>query len=122
MVHDACSYFLFFFNDTATTEIYTLSLHDALPILGVCVDGHDRGIVGEQVFAAECFHEPLLDFVFGGSTVTGAPADFLKGGNDDRIDAVARGKVRLDLFCAPGGFELRNQIGGAHNILTQATQ
>src|SRR2546426_8497697 len=28
-----CVYFLFFFfNDTATTEIYTLSLHDALPI------------------------------------------------------------------------------------------
>ena len=24
--------FVFFFNDTATTEIYTLSLHDALPI------------------------------------------------------------------------------------------
>src|SRR3712207_7971763 len=27
-----CFSFLFFFNDTATTEIYTLSLHDALPI------------------------------------------------------------------------------------------
>src|SRR5689334_25395058 len=27
--------FFFFFNDTATTEIYTLSLHDALPIFGV---------------------------------------------------------------------------------------
>src|SRR6266480_7004655 len=27
-------FFFFFFNDTATTEIYTLSLHDALPILG----------------------------------------------------------------------------------------
>src|SRR3712207_8423340 len=26
---------LFFFNDTATTEIYTLSLHDALPILAI---------------------------------------------------------------------------------------
>src|SRR6478672_13924433 len=26
------SHFFFFFNDTATTEIYTLSLHDALPI------------------------------------------------------------------------------------------
>src|SRR2546422_9510140 len=25
-------YYVFFFNDTATTEIYTLSLHDALPI------------------------------------------------------------------------------------------
>src|SRR2546430_16492457 len=30
--------FFFFFNDTATTEIYTLSLHDALPILPAC--GH----------------------------------------------------------------------------------
>ena len=31
-VMDACLFFFFFFNDTATTEIYTLSLHDALPI------------------------------------------------------------------------------------------
>src|SRR5439155_13579302 len=29
---DVLSFFLFFFNDSATTEIYTLSLHDALPI------------------------------------------------------------------------------------------
>ena len=32
-------FFFFFFNDTATTEIYTLSLHDALPIYGVKVAG-----------------------------------------------------------------------------------
>src|SRR2546426_6382828 len=31
MSYSICSFF-FFFNDTATTEIYTLSLHDALPI------------------------------------------------------------------------------------------
>src|SRR2546430_2841500 len=31
-VHHPIDYVLFFFNDTATTEIYTLSLHDALPI------------------------------------------------------------------------------------------
>src|SRR3712207_5552747 len=31
--------FIFFFNDTATTEIYTLSLHDALPILASEVEG-----------------------------------------------------------------------------------
>src|SRR2546430_7778127 len=31
-----CLFFFFFFNDTATTEIYTLSLHDALPILHSC--------------------------------------------------------------------------------------
>src|SRR3989304_4269271 len=30
--HGSTSYAVFFFNDTATTEIYTLSLHDALPI------------------------------------------------------------------------------------------
>src|SRR6266853_6260984 len=29
-------FFFFFFNDTATTEIYTLSLHDALPISSAC--------------------------------------------------------------------------------------
>src|SRR5258708_2743029 len=31
-IHFPQSVFFFFFNDTATTEIYTLSLHDALPI------------------------------------------------------------------------------------------
>src|SRR5256885_14171249 len=35
-----CFFFFFFFNDTATTEIYTLSLHDALPI-SERVDRHD---------------------------------------------------------------------------------
>src|SRR3989337_3446151 len=40
----ACVLFCFFFNDTATTEIYTLSLHDALPISQVPIDHgpHDR--------------------------------------------------------------------------------
>src|SRR3712207_7177777 len=32
MREEGISAFFFFFNDTATTEIYTLSLHDALPI------------------------------------------------------------------------------------------
>src|SRR6266853_4682400 len=34
---DISSFFSFFFNDTATTEIYTLSLHDALPIWPSCI-------------------------------------------------------------------------------------
>src|ERR1044071_2789218 len=40
------SYAACFFNDTATTEIYTLSLHDALPICheaGTAVDDHRNG-------------------------------------------------------------------------------
>src|SRR5215813_14550821 len=40
-------FFFFFFNDTATTEIYTLSLHDALPIYlhrdGVCLYFNQSG-------------------------------------------------------------------------------
>ena len=32
LVHGRVCSLFFFFNDTATTEIYTLSLHDALPI------------------------------------------------------------------------------------------
>src|SRR5260370_33887223 len=34
--------FIFFFNDTATTEIYTLSLHDALPISAAESPGEGR--------------------------------------------------------------------------------
>src|SRR5256885_12107514 len=39
-------FFCFFFNDTATTEIYTLSLHDALPIcpFGLAAFFHARGL------------------------------------------------------------------------------
>src|SRR6266508_6608554 len=33
--HHVLFFFFFFFNDTATTEIYTLSLHDALPIFSM---------------------------------------------------------------------------------------
>src|ERR1051326_9615879 len=43
----------FFFNDTATTEIYTLSLHDALPICNI-----DRAAAGDSSDAAglRAFH------------------------------------------------------------------
>src|SRR5688572_31983847 len=37
-------FFFFFFNDTATTEIYTLSLHDALPIWISC----DERVIGSR--------------------------------------------------------------------------
>src|SRR3712207_4216311 len=46
----------FFFNDTATTEIYTLSLHDALPIYRLAGDLAYRdggGRVGHEAFVAD---------------------------------------------------------------------
>src|SRR3712207_9550690 len=39
----------FFFNDTATTEIYTLSLHDALPISLQFLPGGAAGALGAPV-------------------------------------------------------------------------
>src|SRR5260221_4826368 len=42
----------FFFNDTATTEIYTLSLHDALPISTRCCTSNIR----PENRAAACCH------------------------------------------------------------------
>src|SRR3712207_8372348 len=61
----------FFFNDTATTEIYTLSLHDALPILAgdaALLDG-EAGAVTGGVDVLDALHarvavdreEPLRD-------------------------------------------------------------
>src|SRR5256885_1874567 len=41
--------FFFFFNDTATTEIYTLSLHDALPICDFLSQGIYSGVRGHFV-------------------------------------------------------------------------
>src|SRR2546430_17442349 len=43
------TFFFFFFNDTATTEIYTLSLHDALPISDGAM-GNDKGVSRRELF------------------------------------------------------------------------
>src|SRR3712207_8300926 len=69
VVQSSC-YFtvLFFFNDTATTEIYTLSLHDALPIFypgvragGVALAGADRRAASARIDAEAARWEALPD-------------------------------------------------------------
>src|SRR2546422_2393384 len=56
---------LFFFNDTATTEIYTLSLHDALPI---CPRERRRRLSQPQISQADVVEdfEPRGDLGNGG--------------------------------------------------------
>src|SRR3712207_7628857 len=61
-------FFFFFFNDTATTEIYTLSLHDALPI---------------SAWSAGARHRPRCP------AAGGVPAGVVRGG-----DAGLRGGLR----------------------------
>src|ERR1035441_7689090 len=62
----SCDFFLFFFNDTATTEIYTLSLHDALPLWSILLVRRrvDRNLAGYVAGAIEVrSHSQVRPFV-----------------------------------------------------------
>src|SRR2546428_13638082 len=50
IMHTHTCHLFFFFNDTATTEIYTLSLHDALPICLYLVRARRRSLWGETQY------------------------------------------------------------------------
>src|SRR3712207_5692983 len=56
--------FFFFFNDTATTEIYTLSLHDALPISIALVTGGALGNLIDRIRSSRGVVD-FFDFGFG---------------------------------------------------------
>src|SRR5258708_24243535 len=63
----------FFFNDTATTEIYTLSLHDALPILlsqEVRFANGNANLVGTIYLPANGDHLPAVVSLHGASNPT----------------------------------------------------
>src|SRR2546430_12495725 len=70
MFHVRCSspvsyqYFFFFFNDTATTEIYTLSLHDALPICPWFTQRADQPLAGKTLGAVRFFGDPATAYQF----------------------------------------------------------
>src|SRR2546421_2978232 len=49
----AC-FFFFFFNDTATTEIYTLSLHDALPIFPNVIPSDEHMMQASGIIRMSC--------------------------------------------------------------------
>src|SRR5258708_24030678 len=51
-------FFFFFFNDTATTEIYTLSLHDALPISANSSDSRAASATRAGPSASASHEEP----------------------------------------------------------------
>ena len=89
-------------------------------ITAVCIHRHDRRIFGYQVFAAEGFHEPLLDAVLIRAAVAYLPADLLEGCRGDRVNGVTSEKVGLDLLFAPSGLKLRHQIGRTDHVLAQA--
>src|SRR6266404_8428223 len=65
------NYVFFFFNDTATTEIYTLSLHDALPI--------DRGLIAWFEAPRSETGETMAELhLHGGRAVVGAALEAIR--------------------------------------------
>src|SRR3712207_9044667 len=55
---------VFFFNDTATTEIYTLSLHDALPISPALLPGEGLLFISPPFFAVYSSHHLMRETSF----------------------------------------------------------
>src|SRR2546430_4464776 len=74
-------FYFFFFNDTATTEIYTLSLHDALPI--------------SQPERALLQHRDVADAVLGGE-VEGGRQSMTAAADDHHAVALARCRLRSE--------------------------
>src|SRR5215204_1329336 len=103
-------FFFFFFNDTATTEIYTLSLHDALPFLAQPLVLTPKPLqLGRHVLLAafrRLLHRPIaaVDPVpergpphpeIGGNLTSGAPAGL---GKPHGLGAELRGEARLRVW------------------------
>src|SRR3989441_7754716 len=94
----------FFFNDTATTEIYTLSLHDALPIYVGDAELEERGALDDALSASRILFTGQLDDeaaapldlhdgLAGAELVDPCPHHFLGALNG--VGAVGHGPLRL---------------------------
>src|SRR2546422_8969335 len=88
-------YLFFFFNDTATTEIYTLSLHDALPISRGVAAGAAAGPGRRRRSSAGCGSSPRASARAG---LRGHAAD--ARGDDPRSEEhTSELQSRLHLVC-----------------------
>src|SRR5580698_2530777 len=91
---------IFFFNDTATTEIYTLSLHDALPILATKYDCPRPGNSRLLTRAPRPRHSPQSPAIARSATTCGWPLPSSSRGSDRRDDP---GNRRVGRLVVPAG-------------------
>ena len=105
---------VFFFNDTATTEIYTLSLHDALPILRalhIMVETEEeiRLIQKELQSKQKDFSELAKEFSLGPEGTLGGDLGYFEAGQmPEEFDNVFKLKIDgvSDIIRTPYGFHL----------------
>src|SRR2546429_5363930 len=101
------SYF-FFFNDTATTEIYTLSLHDALPIsfgLGRSAGGSGAGGNGAPPDLPP--PEPPATISGNAATVVQTALEALGDRKSTRLNS-SHGYISYAVFCLKKKTRIRN--------------
>src|SRR5256886_13156468 len=118
LVRVSLFYFFFFFNDTATTEIYTLSLHDALPIFLVPDVLGESGPVPHVLFnegdPVRVLGEEPLEVALGAR-----PAEVVEQGDlpalldqvDGRVDVEELGPARDENSAARFGRHGRRGLG-----------
>src|SRR2546428_9896537 len=83
-------YNIFFFNDTATTEIYTLSLHDALPI-----SDQDRQRSGQHELPLQNVRRDLLLTKWPRDVL---PGPFLQDRKSTRLNS-SHDQISYAVFC-----------------------
>src|SRR5206468_12081245 len=86
-------FFSFFFNDTATTEIYTLSLHDALPISALRVA---RAIIGGERAVRQ---RPRFDSLYCSTTPTPNPSPEGEGDRKSTRLNSSHDQISYAVFC-----------------------
>src|SRR3712207_7604898 len=100
----SCS--IFFFNDTATTEIYTLSLHDALPILRSRDDGYDAA---RAVFNGMIDRRPELIVRCTGVADVMAAVNFARDRKSTRLNS-SHANISYAVFCLKKKNIKRNSV------------
>src|SRR5690606_41714657 len=90
LYHQQQSHSLFFFNHPATTEIYTLSLHDALPIFSISItpiNSSEAALMSSCLVSEENFTLPSLTLkMCACAKVLKENKPSRKGYNNNRLD------------------------------------
>src|SRR3712207_7827032 len=88
---------VFFFNDTATTEIYTLSLHDALPICSVTPKGGRASTSARTILPTVAPRSPTID-CFRGLGSRSAPCTSIQDRKSTRLNS-SHANISYAVFC-----------------------
>src|SRR2546430_17516586 len=101
-LHKCVSELFFFFNDTATTEIYTLSLHDALPI----------SQVPQRVIDRTAEYWRTMNANQGGAFTTSQRSDALITDRKSTRLNSSHSQISYAVFCLK---KKKNRLGGIHD-------